>query len=216
MLFAACLACAALAAPARGGPSFVASSVRSSAPGIAPGHPSSGRSLTATSDALTYESAAPTPVPTPTPGRGHSRGRLLTKAHHRGRHLQGNEISAYLDPCVAEPFIGLECLIIREPFYLAFVAATWYGMAHEGQTRVLPSCRPPAALPILRVAAASLLSHAATRALVDASLLLRVAQRRQYRPDDCCLHACMLHARHERQRHGLRAVCALLRFGAGL
>ena len=36
----------------------------------------------------------------------------------------GRDISTYLDPCVAPPYIGLDCLIIREPFYLAFIAAT--------------------------------------------------------------------------------------------
>ena len=36
----------------------------------------------------------------------------------------GQDISTYLDPCVAPPYIGLDCLIIREPFYLAFIAAT--------------------------------------------------------------------------------------------
>ena len=36
----------------------------------------------------------------------------------------GRDISTYLDPCVAPPYIGLDCFIIREPFYLAFIAAT--------------------------------------------------------------------------------------------
>ena len=59
-----------------------------------------------------------------TPGRPTFRGVPLNSEMMRGRILGARQISTYLDPCIAEPYIGLDCLIIREPYWLAFIAGT--------------------------------------------------------------------------------------------
>ena len=51
-----------------------------------------------------------------------------------------HDVSAYLDPCVAPPFVGLDCLIIREPYYLAYIAATCVSNAAGAATRSAAIC----------------------------------------------------------------------------
>ena len=53
---------------------------------------------------------------------------------------EGGQISTYLDPCVAEPFIGLDCLIIREPFWIAFIAATCIDNVAQAAMPTTESC----------------------------------------------------------------------------